>query len=100
MQGRLIPGTSIASLPFVEAVRGKSCANIKEAIREECFSRLRGALFVGPLWTVTRNKLKIRYVLLTQHTESIHVCLSICSPRFELCGRGHELQRGACPPFH
>ena len=66
MQGRLIPGTSVASLPFLEALRGKASAAALDALPDECFGRLRGALFLGPSWTVTRNKLKVRCVFATQ----------------------------------
>ena len=58
-QGRLIPGSSVASLPFIDAVRGKA-GNGKDALPDEVFGRLRGALFLGPSWAVTRNKLKLR----------------------------------------
>ena len=58
MQGRLIPGTSLASLPFIDALRTRTPG--REPLPEECFKRLRGALFLGPSWTVTRNKLKMR----------------------------------------
>lgn len=61
VQGRLIPGTSVASVPFIDEVRSKMLTAWKqEGIPDECFRRLRGALFVGPSWTVTRNKLKLR----------------------------------------
>ena len=63
-QGRLIPGTSVASLPFLDAVRAKAASAAgKDALPDECFARLRGALFLGPSWTVTRNKLKLRCAL-------------------------------------
>ena len=60
LQGRLIPGTSVATLPFIDALRAKAAVG-KEALPEECFHRLRGALFLGPSWMVTRNKLKVRH---------------------------------------
>eukprot|EP00892_Ulva_mutabilis_P012666 jgi/Ulvmu1/9772/UM056_0012.1 len=61
-QGRLIPGTSVASIPFLDALRAKMAAAVgrPDNLPDECFTRLRGALFLGPSWTVTRNKLKLR----------------------------------------
>ncbi|KAL4443930.1 hypothetical protein ABPG75_011667 [Micractinium tetrahymenae] len=59
-QGRLIPGARIDTLPFVEAVRSKRNAQAKDAIPDEAFRRLRGALFFGPAFRVTRNKLLFR----------------------------------------
>jgi len=55
-QGRLIPGARIESLPFIEAVRQRRNAAAKDAIPDEVFHRLRGALFFGPGFRVTRNK--------------------------------------------
>lgn len=55
-QGRLIPGARIESLPFIEAVRQKRNAAGKDAMPDEVFNRLRGALFFGPAFRVTRNK--------------------------------------------
>jgi hypothetical protein len=60
LQGRLVPGTSVASLPFIDTIRSKATTVGKDALPDECFARLRGALFLGPSWTVTRNKLKVR----------------------------------------
>lgn len=62
LQGRLIPGSSVASVPFLDTLRAKAAAAAgrQDSIPDECFTRLRGALFLGPLWTVTRNKLKLR----------------------------------------
>jgi hypothetical protein len=76
MQGRLIPGTSVPSLPFVDAVRSKPGGVGKEPIPEECLSRCRGALFLGPSWAVTRNKLKVRCGCC-----QALACLVICSTR-------------------
>ncbi|PRW58303.1 Structural maintenance of chromosomes flexible hinge domain-containing 1 [Chlorella sorokiniana] len=59
-QGRLIPGARIDTLPFVEAVRQKRTAQAKDVIPDEAFRRLRGALFFGPAFRVTRNKLLFR----------------------------------------
>lgn len=56
-QGRLIPGAQIYSLPFIDAVQQKRRGqNAKDAIPDEVFYRLRGALFFGPAFRVTRNK--------------------------------------------
>ena len=65
LQGRLIPGTSVASVPFLDTLRAKAAAAAgrQDSIPDECFTRLRGALFLGPSWTVTRNKLKLRCAL-------------------------------------
>lgn len=51
-QGRLIPGASIDTLPFIEAVRQKRTAQAKDMIPDEAFRRLRGALFFGPAFKV------------------------------------------------
>jgi hypothetical protein len=59
-QGRLIPATRIESLPFVEATRTKRTAAARDILPDEVFSRLRGALFFGPNFLVTRNKLNFR----------------------------------------
>ena len=58
--GRLIPGARIDTLPFVEAVRSKRSAQAKDTIPDEAFRRLRGTLFFGPAFRVTRNKLLFR----------------------------------------
>lgn len=55
-QGRLIPGARVDTLPFIEAVRQKRSAQAKDAVPDEAFARLRGALFFGPGFRVTRNK--------------------------------------------
>jgi structural maintenance of chromosomes flexible hinge domain-containing protein 1 len=55
-QGRLIPGARIDSLPFIESVRQKRNAHARDVIPDEAFGRLRGALFFGPAFRVTRNK--------------------------------------------
>ena len=62
-QGRLIPGARVESLPFVDAVRaraGRAGGAARDAVPDEVFGRLRGALFFGPAWLVTRNKLTFR----------------------------------------
>ncbi|KXZ46758.1 hypothetical protein GPECTOR_41g723 [Gonium pectorale] len=61
-QGRLIPGSGVASLPFIDAVRSKLrlSASGKDSLPDEVFGRIRGALFFGPAWRVTRNKLTFR----------------------------------------
>ena len=62
-QGRLIPGARVESLPFVDAVRARARAAggaARDAVPDEVFGRLRGALFFGPAWLVTRNKLTFR----------------------------------------
>eukprot|EP00873_Tetraselmis_striata_P016358 jgi/Tetstr1/436622/TSEL_025418.t1 len=59
-QGRLIPATRIESLPFIEATRAKRSAAARDILPDEVFSRLRGALFFGPNFLVTRNKLNFR----------------------------------------
>ncbi|KAK9820414.1 hypothetical protein WJX72_010046 [[Myrmecia] bisecta] len=58
--GRLIPGARVDSLPFIEAVRSKRNAAGRDALPDEAFLRLRGALFFGPAFKVTRNKLTFR----------------------------------------
>eukprot|EP00884_Botryococcus_braunii_P005311 jgi/Botrbrau1/14781/Bobra.0284s0014.2 len=71
-QGRLIPGARIETLPFVEAVRTKRSAAVRDALPDEVFCRIRGALFFGPEFLVTRNKLSFRDNLneLLQHATS------------------------------
>lgn len=59
-QGRLIPGARIDTVPFIEEVRRKRNAKMKDLIPDEVFNRLRGALFFGPSFKVTRNKLLFR----------------------------------------
>lgn len=59
-QGRLIPGARVDSLPFIEAVRSKRGAQGKDSIPDEVFRRVRGSLFFGPTFKVTRNKLLFR----------------------------------------
>ncbi|KAL3158051.1 hypothetical protein ABBQ32_011660 [Trebouxia sp. C0010 RCD-2024] len=59
-QGRLIPGARIDSLPFVEMVRAKRTAASKDTLPDEVFMRIRGALFFGAGFKVTRNKLLFR----------------------------------------
>lgn len=65
LQGRLIPGSNLASVPFIDELRAKmrTSGGKEDGLPDECFTRLRGALFVGPSWSVTRNKLKLRYVV-------------------------------------
>lgn len=75
VQGRLIPGSSVASLPFIDAVRGK--AGGKDALPDEVFGRLRGALFLGPSWAVTRNKLKLRCG--SRLHSSVCIAVPLCS---------------------
>lgn len=48
------------SLPFIEAVRTKRNAAGKDVLPDAAFLRLRGALFFGPGFRVTRNKLTFR----------------------------------------
>jgi hypothetical protein len=55
-QGRLIPGARIDTLPFIESIRQKRTAQAKDSVPDEAFARLRGALFFGPAFRVTRNK--------------------------------------------
>ena len=55
-QGRLIPGASVDTLAFMEAVRQKRSAAAKDSLPDEVFKRLKGALFFGPGFRVTRNK--------------------------------------------
>ena len=59
-QGRLIPGARVDSLPFIEAVRGRRGAAARDALPDAAFARVRGALFLGPRFEVTRNKLTFR----------------------------------------
>lgn len=57
----------------LQAVRNKRGAAVKDVIPDECFLRLRGALFFGPGFLVTRNKLTFRdnlQELLTSATKS------------------------------
>jgi hypothetical protein len=55
-QGRLIPDSRISTLGFVEGVRRKRNAISKDTLPDEAFCRLRGTLFFGPAFHVTRNK--------------------------------------------
>jgi structural maintenance of chromosomes flexible hinge domain-containing protein 1 len=55
-QGRLIPSAQVDSLSFLDAIRQKRTAASKDSLPDEVFSRLRGALFFGPAFRVTRNK--------------------------------------------
>ncbi|EFJ52379.1 hypothetical protein VOLCADRAFT_86759 [Volvox carteri f. nagariensis] len=61
-QGRLIPGSGLESLPFIDALRSKmrGSSSGKDYLPDEVFGRIRGALFFGPAWRVTRNKLTFR----------------------------------------
>jgi hypothetical protein len=59
-QGRLIPGARIESIPFIEGVRTKRGAQGKDALPDEVFRRIKGSLFFGPAFRVTRNKLLFR----------------------------------------
>ncbi|GIL94923.1 hypothetical protein Vretimale_1033 [Volvox reticuliferus] len=61
-QGRLIPGSGLDSLPFIEALRTKlrGSSSGKDYLPDDVFGRIRGALFFGPAWRVTRNKLTFR----------------------------------------
>ncbi|GLI61005.1 hypothetical protein VaNZ11_003267, partial [Volvox africanus] len=65
-QGRLIPGSGLDSLPIIEALRTKmrGSSSGKDYLPDEVFRRIRGALFFGPAWRVTRNKLTFRDPLL------------------------------------
>ena len=74
-QGRLIPGARIESLPFIEAVRCRRSASARDALPDAVFARLRGALFFGPDFLVTRNKLTFR--------DDLGVLLSAASPANE-----------------
>lgn len=55
-QGRLIPSAQVESLPFLDDIRRKRTAASKDSLPDEVFGRLRGALFFGPGFRVTRNK--------------------------------------------
>uniref|UniRef100_A0A1D2ABE5 SMCHD1 ribosomal S5 domain-containing protein n=1 Tax=Auxenochlorella protothecoides TaxID=3075 RepID=A0A1D2ABE5_AUXPR len=59
-QGRLIPGAKVDTLPFLEALRTKRNAAAKDVLPDQAFLRLRGSLFLGPAFQVTRNKLLLR----------------------------------------
>lgn len=43
-----------------QAVRAKRTAAARDALPDEAFARVRGALFFGPAFRVTRNKLTFR----------------------------------------
>ena len=43
-----------------QAVRAKRSSSGKDALPDEAFMRLRGTLFFGPAFLVTRNKLTFR----------------------------------------
>lgn len=43
-----------------QAVRAKRTAAARDAVPDEAFGRVRGALFFGPAFRVTRNKLTFR----------------------------------------
>lgn len=58
-QLRICP-TSADCLPLVQAARAKRSAARKDTLPDEAFSRLKGALFFGPGFKVTRNKLLFR----------------------------------------
>lgn len=80
-QGRLIPGARIESLPFVESLRLKRSAAARDALPDAVFARLRGALFFGPSFRVTRNKLTFRdnlQHLLAAAVPSTHIELNSC----------------------
>eukprot|EP00775_Hariotina_reticulata_P002831 gene2831-3124_t len=59
-QGRLIPGACVDSLPFIRSIQARRNAAAKDKLPDEVFSRIRGALFFGPGFRVTRNKLTFR----------------------------------------
>jgi hypothetical protein len=46
--------------PDVQSVKTKRSAAAKDGLPDESFLRLRGALFFGPGFLVTRNKLTFR----------------------------------------
>lgn len=50
----------IYSVPPIDAVRAKRSAAARDLLPDEVFGRVRGALFFGPGWRVTRNKLMFR----------------------------------------
>ena len=52
--------SSNAAWPTLQAVRTKRGAAARDIIPDESFLRLRGALFFGPGFLVTRNKLTFR----------------------------------------
>ncbi|GBF97420.1 hypothetical protein Rsub_09586 [Raphidocelis subcapitata] len=70
-QGRLIPGACVQSLPFIDAVRAKRSAAARDVLPDEVFGRIRGALFFGPGWRVTRNKLMFRDNLSQQLADAV-----------------------------
>lgn len=79
-QGRLIPETRVHSVPFVRKVMSgdsggggnKRSAAARNTLPDECFQRLRGMLFFGPSFRVTRNKLSFR--------DDLHTLLETAAP--------------------
>lgn len=77
-QGRLIPETRVHSVPFVRKVMAspsgaaKRSAQARDVLPDECFARLRGMLFFGPSFRVTRNKLSFR--------DDLHTLLEAAAP--------------------
>ena len=59
-QGRLVPESGLASLPFIDEVRDKRNEKVRDVLPDEAFLRIRGFLFFGPRFKVTRNKLSFR----------------------------------------
>ena len=59
-QGRLIPGARVDTLPFIDAVAARRGGGARDALPDDAFARVRGALFFGPGFRVTRNKLTFR----------------------------------------
>jgi hypothetical protein len=59
-QGRLIPGACVDTVPVLEAVRARRTAAMRDAVPDAALGRVRGALFFGPSFRVTRNKLMFR----------------------------------------
>ena len=71
----------------LQAVRGKRGAAAKDVIPDESFLRLRGALFFGPGFHVTRNKLTFRdnlQELLTNAISGARVLRSNLIPRMHV----------------
>jgi hypothetical protein len=70
----------------VQAVRVKRSSAMRDALPDEAFMRLRGSLFFGPAFLVTRNKLTFRdnlQELLASsspglaHPRNTHMCISL-----------------------
>ena len=68
-----------------QAVRAKRSSASRDALPEEAFMRLRGSLFFGPAFLVTRNKLTFRDTLQALRAAASPGALRMQRHCFSLC---------------